>query len=135
MTEKVQLKFTRALGRRKGASARVRLFKGRGQSLVNGKAADSVYSLSKFKVKYMKPFVLGGLEEKYYFTAKVNGSGVNSQVDALTLGLARALVLCEKDMRVVYRKEGLLTRDSRERQRRMIGMGGKARRKKQSPKR
>ncbi|MBU1323488.1 30S ribosomal protein S9, partial [Patescibacteria group bacterium] len=66
---------------------------------------------------------------------KVVGSGKYGQLDALIHGLSRALTLANPDFRPLLKKRGLLTRDPRTRQRRMIGKGGKSRRKKQSPKR
>jgi small subunit ribosomal protein S9 len=63
------------------------------------------------------------------------GGGKSSQLDSLTLGISRALTDLKADNRFPLRTAGLLTRDSRARQRRMVGMGGKSRRRKQSPKR
>lgn len=129
-------KFTHAVGRRKSASARVRLFKGQGQNLVNGKAASEVFSLAKLQAEFLRPFKVTSLADKYYFTARVVGGGTASQTEALALGISRALTQIEKDkIKPTLRKHGLLTRDPRVRQRRMVGTGGKARRKKQSPKR
>jgi len=123
-------KYTFAVGRRKSASARVRLFKGIGENMINGKKI--VNNLTQF----VKPFKLTDTEGKFYFTAKVAGGGKEGQAEAIVHGISRALVkLNAEKFRVVLKKNNLLTRDPRERQRRMVGTGGKARRKKQSPKR
>jgi len=129
-------KFIYAVGRRKSASARVRIFKGKGINLVNGKPANEFFALIKLQSEFLKPFKVTNLTDKFYFTAKVAGGGTASQCEALTLGISRGLAESEKDnFKSLLRKHGLLTRDPRVRQRRMVGMGGKSRRKKQSPKR
>jgi len=80
--------------------------------------------------------VLTDLAEKYTATIKVLGSGRISQLLAIRHGLARAIVKLDSDkFKTILKSAGLLTRDSRKRQRRHIGTGGKARRRKQSPKR
>ncbi len=121
-------KYTFAVGRRKSSSARVRLFKGKGISLVNGNKTDE-------KV-FNKPFVLTDTLGKFYFSAKSVGGGKTGQTESIVLGIARALVKVDSDKyRSSLKKEGMLTRDARKRQRRMVGTGGKSRRQKQSPKR
>ena len=83
-----------------------------------------------------KPFGATETSEKYYYSARVLGGGKEAQLSAVILAISRTLVKVAPDKnRVTLRKLNLLTRDSRIRQRRMVGMGGKARRKKQSPKR
>lgn len=125
-----------AIGRRKQAVARIRLFKTSGETLVNDQPIEKYFPGAVFKSIYLEPFITAGVEGKYHATIKVLGSGKNGQLGAVVLGLARALVkLNTEKFRVVLKKKGLLTRDPRKRQRRMIGMGGKSRRKKQSPKR
>lgn len=128
--------FIYATGRRKTASARVRLFKGKGESLVNDIAAEKYFPGAVAKALLDKPFTLTETLGKYYFTARIIGSGKNGQLDALVHGLSRAFSLTDKEkFRTLLKRAGLLTRDARERERRMVGTGGKARRAKQSPKR
>jgi len=125
-----------AVGRRKTAVARVRLFKGKGENIVNGFSLDKYFSGEINKAHWQKPFEVTGLDGRYYISAKIVGSGKKGQLDALVLGISRALVKADPDkFKLPLRKAGLLTRDARIRQRRMVGTGGKARRKKQSPKR
>lgn len=123
-------KYTFAVGRRKSASARVRLFKGAGESLINGK------KIINGLLELAKPFKVTNTEDKFYFTAVVSGGGKEGQLEAIVHGISRALVkLNDEKFRSLLKKKNLLTRDSRTRLRRMVGTGGKARRKKQSPKR
>jgi small subunit ribosomal protein S9 len=84
---------------------------------------------------FMKPFILTRTQQTAYVTAKIEGSGIASQEDALIHGIARALVKLDEAHKIVLRKAGLLTRDARMKESRKIGTGGKARRVKQSPKR
>lgn len=127
---KINKNYTFAIGRRKSASARVRLFKGIGENLINGK------KIITHLIQLTKPFKLTETEGKYFFTAKVSGGGKEGQIEAIVHGISRALVkLNTEKFRTVLKKNNLLTRDPRVRLRRMVGTGGKARRKKQSPKR
>ena len=126
----ISTKYTFAVGRRKSASARVRLYKGAGENMINGK------KIVEKLAELARPFKLTDTEGKYFFTAKVAGGGKEGQIEAIVHGIARAFVkLNSEKFRVVLKKANLLTRDSRVRLRRMVGTGGKARRKKQSPKR
>jgi small subunit ribosomal protein S9 len=128
--------YTYGVGRRKSASARVRLYKGKGESMINGKPASGFFGVQRIQKIFSKPLEVSGVSDSHYFTAKVSGGGTSSQAEAVSLGLARAIILLSKDGdKKILKKHGLLTRDPRIRQRRMVGTGGKARRKKQSPKR
>lgn len=128
--------YAYAVGRRRSASARVRVYRGKGESTVNGKLVEKYFIDSVIEDKWQKPFRVIDEMDKYHFTAKVTGGGKKGQLDAVALGLSRALVKIEEDKyRIPLKKAGLLTRDSRVRERRKVGTGGKARRKKQSPKR
>ncbi|OGM20270.1 30S ribosomal protein S9 [Candidatus Woesebacteria bacterium RIFCSPHIGHO2_01_FULL_38_9] len=136
MAKNSKLNYIYAVGRRRSASARVRLFRGKGQSTVNAKAIEQYFSGEINKDVWSKPLRTVDAQEKFYVTVKVVGGGVMGQLDAVTHGIARALAKVDKEeFRPVLKKAGLLTRDSRIRERRKVGMGGKARRKKQSPKR
>lgn len=133
-TKKVD--FIYAKGRRKSASARVRLYKGKGETTVNGQPIDKYFPGAIDKSSWIKPFKVADVLDKYYATIKVRGGGKDGQLDAVVHGIARALSFTNsEEFRAPIKKAGLLTRDARVRQRRMVGTGGKARRKKQSPKR
>lgn len=136
MAKKKKPNWTYAVGRRRSASARVRLFRGKGESTVNSKPIADYFPGAIFNDIYTKPFKILDVSDKFYVTVKVIGGGKKGQVDATVLGIARAFVkLSEEKFRKPLKKAGLLTRDSRIRERRKVGTGGKARRKKQSPKR
>ena len=136
MARKKKINYTYAVGRRRSASARVRLFRGKGDNTVNGKPVSEYFPGIIAKDKWTKPFKLTETSDKYYISAKVVGGGKNGQLDAVVHGIARALAKAKEDkFRSPLKKAGLLTRDSRVRERRKVGTGGRARRKKQSPKR
>lgn len=127
---KINKAYTFAVGRRKTASARVRLFKGAGENSINN--SNEIELIEKI----LNPFKLTNTLGKYYFTAKVAGGGKEGQAEAVVLGISRALAKVDPEKyRSILKKNNLLTRDSRSRLRRMVGTGGKARRRKQSPKR
>lgn len=124
-----------AVGRRKEATARIRLFNGKGEHTVNQMPIDKYFAGAVNAYFYNQPLRVADVADKYYFTAKVVGGGPKGQLEAVTLGIARALIKSNKDLRPTLKAAGLLTRDPRVRERRKVGTGGKARRKKQSPKR
>jgi small subunit ribosomal protein S9 len=129
-------KYIFTVGRRKEAVARVRLFKGKGETLVNGKKVQDYFPGSVPEVLWRMPFRLTETLEKYWGTVVVRGGGKQSQLEAVAHSLAKALVKANPEkFKESLKKAGLLTRDARTRERRKVGMGGKARRKKQSPKR
>ena len=123
-----------AVGRRKTASASVRLISGDGSITVNGISADKYFPGATAKMRLEQPFKTLELS-KYSATVRVAGGGPAGQLEATVLGIARSLVAIKDTFKPALRKARLLTRDPRQRQRRMIGTGGKARRQKQSPKR
>jgi len=131
-----KINYVYATGRKRESTARVRLHKGKEINTVNGIPASDYFSGKIMKVMLEKPFVLTGTSGNYYFSAKVIGGGRMGQIGALVHGIARAIAKASPEkFRPPLKKAGLLTRDSRTRQRRMVGMGGKSRRAKQSPKR
>lgn len=131
-----KIKYVYAVGRRKEAAARVRLFRGKAESIVNDLPISKYFSGKVTEIAYIKPFAVTDTVGKFYITARVVGSGQAGQLGAVIHGTARAL---DKENRKLYhsslKKAGLLTRDSRVRERRKAGQMGKARKKKQSPKR
>lgn len=125
-----------AVGRRKTATARIRLYAGRGESHVNEKQLQAYFTMvPMMDVLLDRPFAATQTSGKYYISAKVNGSGVHAQFEAMLHGVARALVKVDPTFKPLLKKTGLLTRDPRMKETRKIGKGGKARRGKQSPKR
>jgi small subunit ribosomal protein S9 len=129
--------YTYALGRRKSAVATIKLFSGKNsESQVNGQKASLYFAGEHNHILINKPFIVTETVDKYYYIAKIIGGGKSGQLEALVLAVSRALKkLDDVNFRPLLRTAGLLTVDSRVRERRMVGTGGKARRQKQSPKR
>jgi small subunit ribosomal protein S9 len=132
---KIDKVYASAVGRRKTSAASVRIIAGKGEITVNGKPASEYFPGETAKLRYSSPFAVTETTEKYAATVKTSGGGTFGQLDSVTLGIARSLVEINEKFREALRNAGLLTRDPRKRQRRMVGMGGKSRRRKQSPKR
>ena len=140
--------YTFAIGRRRESIARVRIYKTlkdgvtfgnmsvkKGDMLVNGKNISEYFNLASAKSVYENPFNLTNTLKKYTVTILVEGGGNVGQLGAAVLGIARALSIIDPENRTALKKKGLLERDARTRERRKVGMGGKSRRKRQSPKR
>lgn len=124
-----------AVGRRKLATARVRLYRGGGDNTANDKAFTSYFSNWSLRGIVLDPLFTTGTDKSLSFSLKLIGGGAHAQAQAAAHALARALVKFNEENKPVLRKKGLLTRDPRMRESRKIGTGGKARRAKQSPKR
>ena len=123
----------KAVGRRKEASARVILQKGKGQFMVNAIPIGQYFPNEETRLE--KPFKITETQGMYFATIKVEGSGKAGQLDAVIHGLSRALILAQPETRPALKKAGLLTRDPRVKERRKYGRAQKARKGKQSPKR
>lgn len=125
-----------ALGRRKSATARVRLSNGKGQITINGKPAAEFLADSKYLTNnLLKPFAVLEMESnKFDISAVVAGGGQAGQVEAIRLGIAKALALMNEDLKGTLRRAELLGRDPREKERKKYGLKG-ARKKRQFAKR
>lgn len=125
-----------ALGRRKSATARVRVQSGKGNIVVNGKPASEYFADSKtLLVELQKPFTTLELPvDKYDVSVVVTGGGHAGQVDAIRLGIAKALVEKDENLKATLKRADLLSRDSRERERKKFGLKG-ARKQRQFTKR
>lgn len=135
-SKKAKKDYIYATGRRREASARVRLYKGNSESTVNGIVIGKYFPGKVRALAWQKPFVLTSTSGKFYVTVKVAGGGKNGQLEAVVHAIAKAFVAADSDKyRAALKKAGLLTRDARKKERRMVGTGGKARKQKQSPKR
>lgn len=134
--KKTKIKNTvSVVGRRKEAVARVRISVGQGQITVNGKPISEYFQGPILQKIYQRPLELTKVTGKYTISAKVLGGGQVSQLGAVIHGMARAISKIDPGLRTILKKEGLLTRDARVKERRKYGNAGKARAKKQSPKR
>ncbi len=128
--------YIEAVGRRKTATARVRLYESKGDFIVNDKVVGQYFAnVTNAPKIYNQPFALTKTVGKFSATIKVSGSGIQGQVEAVRHGITRALVKFNPEFKSLLKAESLLTRDDRMKETRKIGMGGKARRKRQSPKR
>ena len=111
----------RAVGRRKTASARVRLAPGKGEIVVNGKPMREYFTVDIWQGKVLAPLEAVGKEKDYDISVKVNGGGPSGQTEAVRHGIARALVAWNEEFRPVLRALGYLTRDARARERKKYG--------------
>jgi small subunit ribosomal protein S9 len=125
-----------ALGRRKSATARVRLTSKKGSFIINDKPAAEYFDGSKYLINdLMQAFNALELNpENFTLSVKVSGGGHASQVDAIRLGIAKALTEINEDFRGTLRRAELLGRDPREKERKKFGLRG-ARKKRQFTKR
>lgn len=116
------VRYHEAVGRRKTSSARVRVMTGTGGFTVNNKAAGDYFTRLGDLQTVMSPVKAAGLENKLDITVKVEGGGVTGQAGAVAHGLARALVAMDENLRPAMRAGGLLTRDSRMKERKKPGL-------------
>jgi small subunit ribosomal protein S9 len=124
-----------ALGRRKAATARVRLQGGKGNITVNGKPAAEYFAGSEFLLNELdKPFTVLQQENKFDISVVVTGGGHAGQIDAIRLGISKALALMNEDLKGTLKRADLLSRDPRERERKKFGLRG-ARKQRQFTKR
>ncbi len=115
--------YYEAIGRRKESTARVRVASGSGVFTVNDKDSKVYFPRIGDLQDVLRAFEAVGQEAgKYDITAKVSGGGVTGQTEAVRLGLARALVLLNGDWTPALRKQGLLTRDARIKERKKPGL-------------
>lgn len=109
-------------GRRKTSVARVRLYPGAGAVVVNGKPLEEVFARVLHRHLVQRPLVVTGNQEKFNVQAKVQGGGVSGWAGATAHGIARALVAADEGYRKLLRREGLLTRDARIKERKKYGL-------------
>lgn len=109
-------------GRRKEAVARVRLVPGTGEFTVNGRQIDEYFPTRVHRMVARSPLVLVGREKDYDITVTIRGGGVSGQAGAVRLGVARALVETDPELRAQLKAEGYLSRDAREKERRKYGL-------------
>lgn len=150
MPKKKNLEYYEAVGRRRESVARARLYLvttkssrvtidshtlKQGDFLINNMQAHDYFPAAQEQKQYMLPLVLTKSTDRFVVSIRVSGGGKQGQLEAVVHGVARALCMVDEEARPILKKQGLLTRDPRVRERRKAGTGGKARRKKQSPKR
>jgi small subunit ribosomal protein S9 len=109
-------------GRRKEAVARVRLRPGTGQVVINGRPIEAYFTIASHRQSATEALRITQTADVYDVDANIDGGGVSGQAGALRLGIARALVSLDDELRPPLKKAGLLTRDAREKERRKYGL-------------
>lgn len=149
MTQDASPSYYEAVGRRRTATARVRLYVvkeenvkvgdtqiGKGTIIVNGRPAEQYFPGEVYKKMVQEPFRTTNTMSRFATSIKVAGGGLSGQLGAVIHGISRALEKVDKEkFRPILKKRGFMTRDPRAKQRRKAGFAGKARARKQSPKR
>jgi len=124
-----------AIGRRKSATARVRLQSGKGAITINGKPAEEYFGASKYLLTILQqPFTTVDSTNKFDVSVVVSGGGHQGQAEAIRLGIAKTLVLVNEDLKSTLKRASLLSRDAREKERKKFGLKG-ARKQRQFTKR
>ena len=111
-----------ATGKRKSSIARVNIIPGTGKITINKKDLNDIYSLDTLKAIVLKPFTVANMMEKYDVEATVHGGGFAGQAGAVSHGIAKALATTDPEVRTILKRNGLLTRDSRVKERRKYGL-------------
>jgi small subunit ribosomal protein S9 len=114
--------YTEAIGRRKEASARVRLYPGTGDIVVNDRPVNDYFGRDLDQMILRQPLVLTGTEATYNISIHVAGGGDSGQAGAVRLGIARALCDVDPNLRGTLKKAGLLVRDARAKERKKPGL-------------
>jgi small subunit ribosomal protein S9 len=126
--------LAQTVGRRKRSVARVRLYEGTGKVELNGKPLEAYFPVMAQRIRVLEALQAAGADTTYDIKAKLEGGGTTGQVDALRLGIARAIVEVDPERRLTLKRAGLLTRDARVVERKKYGLR-KARRAPQYTKR
>ncbi len=111
-------------GRRKTAIARVRLATGTGKIVINGRPFENYFPMETQRMVAAQPLTVTGTADKYDAQVTVTGGGPNGQAGAVRHGLARALLTVDANLRAILKSEGMLTRDSRMKERKKYGQPG-----------
>ncbi len=127
-------KYYEGIGRRKEATARVRIYAGQGAYMVNDHPVNEYFYRNVWLMSAREPLRATQNEQRFTITAKVVGGGLTGQASAVSLGLARALIAADENLKKDLRKAGLLTRDARIKERKKPGLK-RARKAKQYTKR
>ena len=115
-------KYYYGLGRRKSAVAKVRVYPGSGGMTINGKPAEEVFTTISSKAQAEAPLKTAGVENSVQVVATAKGGGINGWAGAVSLGIARALLIMDPNLRPTLKSVGLLTRDSRVKESKKYGL-------------
>lgn len=113
-----------ATGKRKSSVARAKLAQGNGQIMVNMVSIDNYFPGENMRILIRHPLELTGTTDKYNISISVHGGGVKGQAEAIRHSIAKALLAINPMLRTSLKKEGLLTRDSRVKERKKYGQKG-----------
>lgn len=113
-----------ATGKRKTSIARIILEPGDGTMTCNGRPVDDFFGRKVLVTSARSPLVAAGVEGQFNVKARLNGGGISGQADALRHAVARALVEMDENLRPELKREGFLTRDAREKERKKAGLKG-----------
>jgi small subunit ribosomal protein S9 len=115
-------KYFYGTGRRKTSVARVRLYPGSGEILINGKGYLEVFPRGAHQAAVLAPLKAAGSAERFNVQAKVEGGGITGWAGAVSHGIARALTKTDESLKPALRRQNLLTRDSRMKERKKVGL-------------
>lgn len=114
--------YFRGTGSRKTAVAQVRLMRGKGAVIVNGKPLDEIFGIQRLQSVILEPLRVTDTIDKLSAIVKVKGGGISAQAGAISHGISRALVRMDETLKTQLRSYGLLTRDSRVKERKKYGL-------------
>jgi small subunit ribosomal protein S9 len=117
-----EVRYYEAVGRRKRAVARVRLYPGEGEMVINGKPLEEYFGRPQDWRDVMAPLVLTESQNRFNLSVLVKGGGITGQAHAVRHGISRALLRADPDAKMTLRRAGLLTRDPREKERKKPGL-------------
>lgn len=120
--------YTWGLGRRKTSTARVRVRGGSGKYEINHKPLEQYFVNKREQHAFVRPIQAAGLEGKFDIFVNVSGGGINSQAEAVSLGIARALCKINPELEPKLKEQDLMTRDGRMKERKKYGRKGARRR-------
>jgi len=122
MAEEESIRYYQGTGRHKSATARVRLYPGDGTIIVNNKPVEEYFSRKRDILRLTGPLGATASQDNFDVTVKVNGGGISGQAGAVRLGIARALLEADPNLRPTLRRGGFLTRDPRAKERKKPGL-------------
>lgn len=114
--------YFRGTGRRKTAVAQVKLMTGKGAIIINGKPMEEVFGMERLQATILEPLRVTDTSNKFSAVVKVTGGGIVAQAGAISHGISRALVKMDESLKTQLRSYGLLTRDSRVKERKKYGL-------------
>ena len=124
MATKAKVEYTWGTGRRKSSVARVRISRGTGKIIVNDRPFEDYFPREQDRVDVTEPLKITRTAAKYDILARIGGGGPTGQAGALSLGISRALVKVDTSLEEALRDNGLMTRDSRMKERKKYGQRG-----------